>query len=281
MSGTFSGAGRACDMTLQMSQTAVTSGTATGTFASNLGTVNNAYVFGTASTFMNFSWLSAAGTGPVNPPAFTIPFSATYNYIAPIGNLVWEWRFKNATANTSVPLDAASGSGANLGTLLPSSGTGCTATGKTGPATGTLTTPLVGGDYHLQFDLNNAANSVSAILALGVSNTTSPVGWCAPVISPLVLLPGTTDSNGAWSFSSPLVGLAGSAPFSLFAQYGFDNSGSIGLSDVDGYTSGPIPGALGLTRIYRAAAFSTQTGDELATTGSLGRRYGLVVSWLQ
>ncbi len=274
--------GRSWDMRLTMSHTKVSAAASSTAFSKNLGTTNT-MVFGTPTTWPTFTWKDFTMSGTT--PAFTIPFKTPYIYLSSLGNLCWEWRWKNATVADFPAMDASSGL-RQTGATLASVGTGCTATGKTGPATATLKAVSFGGrsyQSNLEVALTNAANSANAILALSASNTTAAIGWCAPVITPLVLLPVTTNSTGSFQLKQSLATLSGSASFNLYAQFGFTDAGlpaQIGLSDVAGYTTPSVPGAHGIARWF--AYDRTANGAELATTGSGGQAgYGLSTAWLQ
>jgi hypothetical protein len=274
--------GRSWDMRLTMSHTKVTAAATTAMFSMNLGSTST-MVFGTATSWPTFSWKDFTMSGL--KPAFTIPFNSTYIYVSSLGNLCWEWRWRNATVADFPAMDACNGL-REKGLTLASVGTGCTATGKTGPATATMVAvPFAGRSYqnNLEVALTNAANSANAMLALGASNTTTAIGWCAPVITPLVLLPVTTDSTGSFRLKQSLATLSGSASFKLYAQFGFTDTGlpaQIGLSNVAGYTTPNVPGANGIARWF--AYNRTGNGGELATTASGGQAgYGLATAWLQ
>jgi hypothetical protein len=138
--------------------------------------------------------------------------------------------------------------------------------------------------HHLEIALNNGAASAGAMLALTLSPSASAIGWCAPVVTPLFLLPGTTDSSGSWVFSAPLSALAGSPSFNLYTQFGFADAAlpsGLGVTDIAGFTTPNVPGAHGISRIYRSTYGGTTNGDELATSGSTTLGYGLSVGWLQ
>jgi hypothetical protein len=275
--------GRSWDMRLTMSHTTVTASTATTNFSTNLGKGSTTMVFGTPTTWPTFTWKTFSTSG--TKPAFTIPFKAPYIYIAGLGNLCWEWRNKNGTSNTAMAMDASSGL-SQKGSSLSSSGTGCTATGKTGPAVATIRAVPIATrafQHNLVIALSNAANSANSMLALSLSKTTGAIGWCAPVVTPLLLLPVKTNSTGAFQFSERMTKLSGSPPFSFYAQFGFTDRGQpglIGLSNVAGFRTPNVPGAHGISRIYRYNR--NANGSELATLGS-GRTlgFGLSTAWLQ
>ncbi|MHC5072384.1 MAG: hypothetical protein ACYTGO_18060, partial [Planctomycetota bacterium] len=117
VAGTRTMTGRSWDLRITLSHTKVTAATASSTFATNLAGANTRIVFGTTTTFTTFSWKTVTGTGAVNPPAFTIPFSSPYTYLPSLGNLCWEWRHKNASIRTNMFVDATWGP-SQRGTVL-------------------------------------------------------------------------------------------------------------------------------------------------------------------
>jgi hypothetical protein len=274
--------GRSWDMRLTMSHTSVAAAASNRTFTTNLGSTRT-IVFGTATTWPKFTWKDFTMSGTT--PAFTIPFNTPFVYLSSLGNLCWEWRWKNATLADRPRMDASNGL-TQKGATLASVGTGCTATGKTSPATATMAAVPFGTrayQHNLQIALTNGANNANAMLVLGASNTTAAIGWCAPIITPLLLMPVTTGSTGSFQLKESLAKLSGMAPFNLYAQFGFTDTGlpaQVGLSNVAGYTTPSVPGAHGIARWF---AFNlTANGAELATTGSGGQPgYGLSTAWLQ
>jgi hypothetical protein len=277
--------GRSWEMRLSCGHTSLTSRAPSTTFSTNLGATPT-IVFGTASTWKKFSWPDFTTSGTT--PAFTIPFASSYIYIAPLGNFCFEWRHKNGSITTTMPMDASSGT-RNKGTSLPSTGTGCTATGKTGPATATMTSvrPTTSNYQHdLEIALNNAAPNANAFLAFSLANSTTPVGnWCAPVVNPLLLANVGTNGSGSFKFTGDIAQLAGTPPMNIYTQFAFADSGlpsGIGLSNVAGFRTPDVPGVHGICRIYKTTAFSTTNGDELATVASGGTRgYGLSLAFLK
>ncbi|MHC4815575.1 MAG: hypothetical protein ACYTGW_20980 [Planctomycetota bacterium] len=277
--------GRTWDLRIKLSQTKVSAGTTTTTFATNLGSVNTTTVFGTATTWGKFTWKSFTSTGSVSPPSFTVPFSTSYLYIPALGNLCWEWRHQNASISTSMPMDAVSGS-SHKGTIQPKVGQGCTVKGNTAPATATISTPLVTATgYNFKSVLSNATRSQAAVLALGVTPKQTNLGWCAAVeLTPAVFLFGKTDTLGSWSFQAPLTSLAGAPPVTVYLQYAYNDTNEpagLGLSNMAGYKTPNLPGANGMTRVWNTPSKNTTNSHAQATTGIVGMRYGLVVGWLQ
>ncbi len=274
--------GRSWDMRITLSHTKVTAATATTTFTTNLGSTNTKIVFGSATTWSKFSWKSFTSTGGVNPPSFTIPFNSAYTYLPPVGNLCWEWRFKNASTNASMGMDAVAGS-FQKGTVLASDGKGCMVKGNLSPATARTSTPRVNSLYQFRATLSNATKSSAAVMALGVTKRTQNLGFCTALeLVPAVLLFGGTNASGAWAFQGPLSSLQGTKQRDFFVQFGFsDPTLGLGLSNMAGYRSPVLPGGHGISRIYKATHTGTTNGDELATTGIRSVSFGLIVGWLQ
>ncbi len=274
--------GRSWDMRITLSHTQVRAATATATFATNLGSFKKTIVFGSATTWPTFSWKSFTSTGGVNPPTFTVPFNATYTYLPPIGSLCWELRFKNASTNTSMAMDAVAGS-VQQGTVLASVGKGCTVKGNLSPATARIATPRVGSLYQFRAALSNATKSSAAVMALGVTKKTQNLGFCTALeLVPVVFLFGRTDGGGAWAFQAPLSALQRIRQTNFFVQFGFsDPTLGLGLSNMAGYRSPVLPGGHGISRVWKSIHKGTTNGDELATAGSLSLGFGLIVGWLQ
>ncbi|MHC4514657.1 MAG: hypothetical protein ACYS5W_13260, partial [Planctomycetota bacterium] len=215
--------------------------------------------------------------------SFTIPFNSPYSYLPPVGNLCWEWRFKNASSTASMGMDAVAGS-YQQGTVLASVGTGCTVKGNASPATARISTPRLGSAYQFRAALSNATKSARAVMALGVTKKTQNLGFCTALeLVPAVFLFGKTDAAGAWAFQGPLSALQGTSQIDFFVQFGFnDPTLVLGLSNLAGYRSPVLPGGHGVSRIYKAKHQGTFNGDELATTTTtMSLSYGLIVGWLQ
>ncbi|MHC4815577.1 MAG: hypothetical protein ACYTKC_18085 [Planctomycetota bacterium] len=275
--------GRSWDMRITLSHTKKTAATASSTFSANLVGTSTTVVFGTPTTFSRFSWNTVTGTGPVNPPAFTIPFSSPYTYIPSLGNLCWEWRHKNATTNQNNSVDATFGA-TQRGTILAKVGRGCTVRGNTAPATPIIS--IVGSgnaSYSFRSVLVNATTNSNAIMALGVTPKTQNLGWCTAVeLVPAAFIYGKTDAGGSWTFYAPLSLLAGAPALNVYVQYVFDDpsqTAGLGLSDMAGYKTANVPGAHAVCRIYTPG--SAANGSELLSSGTVSRNYGLVVGWLQ
>ncbi|MCA8954436.1 MAG: hypothetical protein KDC87_00090 [Planctomycetes bacterium] len=281
--GTRTITGRSWDLWISMSHTNVNAANASTTFSVNLGSGATS-VFGSTTTYKTFSWPTFTTSGTT--PAFVVPFDTNFLHVPALGHVCWDWRQRNASIFAFMAMDASSGLG-QKGTSLPSVGTGCIATGQTSAAIATVAgvqTNPPAYYHHLEFALSNATANSAAMLALTFNSTTAGIGWCAPVVTPTFLIPGTTDAAGTWRFRAPLQQLAGAPPFNLYAQFGFADTGlpaGIGLTDVGGYTTPNIPGAHGISRIYKSTANGSANGDELATSGSQNLGYGLSVAWLK
>ena len=281
-------AGRSWDQRITLSQTQVTASTATTNFASNLGSSNTKVVFATSTSFTKFSWptsTSTGGTSVVNPPTFTIPFNTTYTYTPSAGNLCWEWRYRNASSNSSMAMDAVNGA-TQLGTILPSVGKGCTVKGNSQPATAAMYvySPIVATGHNFRAQLSTAPNDANSILAVGVTKQSLDIGWRTKLeLVPLAFVFGKTDAQGGWLFETPMSVLQGGKSFNIYIQYAFADSNQspkLGLSDLAGYTTPVLPGGHGMTRIYDAPEFGSN-GAESATKGVVDNSYGLVVGWKQ
>ena len=274
-------AGRSWDLNLWMGHTSVTSFKASTTFSSNYS-MTPTQVVGTSTTWKKFSFPNFSKSGLT--PAFTIPLDKSFVYLGALGNFCWEWRSKNGTSTTSMGMDIVSGQATNnKGTTLPSVGTGCTPTGGSSASTASLTSVrTVSSAYHqhLELKLSNAPANVAAFLSLGLNSQTYNIGWCTPVMVPAFLVPGKTDGSGSWTIERTLADLGGDPSYKLYTQYAYADSGhtaGLGLSNVAAFQTPRIPGAHGVSRIYKSTAWSTSNGEESATSGSSTRGYGLVI----
>jgi len=279
--------GRTWELQITMSHTQVNANAMSTTFSTNLAGKNTNVVFGTSTTFNKFSWKTSTSSGTTNPKpvTFTIPFANSYLYIPSLGNLCWEWRHKNATTNATMPMDATSGS-AQRGSILASAGKGCTVGSSVSPATATISTPLISASgYNFQSVLTNATKSQSAIMALGVTPKSQNLGWCTNVeLVPATFLFGKTNASGQWTFQAPIKSAAGAPATTLYLQYVYNDAGQaagLGLSNMASYKTPNLPGANGVSRMWNSPAFNTANGSELATAGSRGLRYGLIIGWLK
>ena len=279
--------GRTWEMLITMTHTKVAANAMSTTFATNLAGINTKEVFGTSKAYKKFSWKNFTSSGSTNPkpPAFTIPFDNTYLYLRALGNLCWDWRHKNATATAFMVMDATSGT-SQRGAVLPSVGKGCFVGKSLVPATARITNTGIGAAGNIfQATLSNATASQAAILALGITQQNIKLGWCTDVeLVPVVLAFGKTNASGSWTFQGPIASTAGASAVSVYMQYAYNDAGQgagLGLSNMVGYRTPNIPGGSGVSRLWKAASNGRTSGDELATTGSRGYRFGLVVGWLQ
>lgn len=278
-------AGRSWDLRITLSHTKVDANSMSRTYSTNLAGTNTTVVYGTTTTFNTFSWpttTSIVSTTP-QPPIFTVPFNQTYTYVPSLGNLCWEWRYINGTSNTKIPVDAVSGSGQG-GKVLANVGKGCFAGTSVAPATATITSSTIGTrGYMFQSTLTNATSSQAAILALGVTANSQNFGWCTKVeLAPMTYIYGKTDASGSWTFQTPIKSAAGVSAVSFYEQYAYSDPGQtagLGLSDMAGYTTPEIPGASGVSRVFRSNTVAN--GSEVAGDGTLTLRLGLIVGWLQ
>jgi hypothetical protein len=251
--------------------TSTTAATASATFSANLGPNPKVVI-----PYTRFSTPAGAGTGGnPNAPLFNFPFANIFPYFAiPNNNLCWDWRQRNAGSNTSTPMDAVSGNAA-LGSVLvpPGFGTGCTATGRSSAAAANVA--LSG--PNVTVGLSDGASSASAILAIGLTRSTFGVGWCTDLYTnPLVLLAGSTDSSGTWNAGTVPTTALTFAPYAeIYAQFAFTDAGlpaGLGLSDLGTVTS-PSNGGKYVTRVF---SIGSANGNETATSGTVGRNYGVV-----
>jgi hypothetical protein len=278
--------GRSWDMRITLSHTKVAANAMSSNFSTNLAGANTAIVYGSSTTFNKFSWPTSTSSGSTNPKpvTFTIPFNQTYVYVPALGNLCWDWRHLNASTFAFMAMDATSGS-SQQGTILASIGKGCTGS-SVAPATATTTNNSIGtSGYIFQSTLSNATSSQPAIMALGATPKSQNLGWCTNLeLVPLAFIYGKTDTSGSWTFQAPIAAAAGASAVSIYVQYAYNDPSQatgFGLSNMAGYMTPNIPGGNVVSRLWFVAANSAVNGNELATTGSTGLRYGLVVGWLQ
>jgi len=276
-SGTFSLTGRTWELQLAVGQCPNNADNASATFTNNLPSPT--VVFGTTSTFNKFSFSTVKGTADPNPIAFTVPFNTTYVYVPlSTSNFCWEWRHRNATVNQTMACDAISGP-LGRGTLMASIGSGCSG------ATSTVAIQYRNSQYNYDSKLTNAATSAAAMAMIGlVKQQTILPGWCSNLETiPVLHVFGQTDTAGSMTFSASLNLLKGVPQLHIYTQYAFVDKSQpvgIGLSDASVYRTN-LPGGWDMTRIYKTQYGGTFNGDETATSGVVGRNYGLVVGFLQ
>ncbi|MHC4514099.1 MAG: hypothetical protein ACYTGW_08910 [Planctomycetota bacterium] len=273
-SGTTTLKGRQWELRLNVGACPNSAGNASGTFSSNLP--KPITVFATSTTFSKLSFPTTKGTGAVNPIAFTVPFNTSYIYVhVKNTHFCWEWRHQNSTtpvgaANKNMACDATSGS-LGRGTVLPSIGTGC------GGAKSTVAFKYVSPAYNLTSTLTGAPTGAQALAMIGLTKQQTVLpGWCSNLETvPLIHLPGNT-------FTVSLGLLKGTnLQHTVYTQYAFLDKSQpfgIGLSDASVYRS-VLPGAWQMARIYAAPYNNTVNTHATATTGGVGRYYGLVVGF--
>lgn len=274
--GSFNLPGRTWELKLAVGTCPNNADNASATFTNNLP--NPTTVFGTTTTFNKFSFSTVKGTGDPNPIAFTVPFNQTYVYVpVPSVHFCWEWRHKNATSNATMPCDAIAGR-LGRGTVMPSIGSGC------GGATSTVSIAYRNSQYNYDSKLSNATANTTAMGMLGLSKQKVPLpGWCSNLETvPLLHFFGKTDAAGSMTISASLNLLKGVPQLHVYMQYAFLGNFpfGVGLSDASVYRTN-LPGGWEMSRIYKTTARGTFNGDETATSGAVGKNYGLVVGFLQ
>ncbi|MHC4852942.1 MAG: hypothetical protein ACYTF5_13090, partial [Planctomycetota bacterium] len=275
--GTFTLPGRTWELRLAVGQCPNSADNASATFASNLPKPTT--VFATSTTFSKFSFQTVKGTKDPNPIAFTVPFNSNYIYIPLLNShFCWEWRYKNATTNQTMPADAIAGR-LGRGTIMPSIGAGC------GNARSTVKINYRSPNYFYDSTLANAATGARAMAMVGIVKQQTPLpGWCSNLETiPVFHIFGTTNAAGSMTVSGALALLKGVPQLHIYTQYAFVDKSKpfgVGLSDTSVYRTN-LPGGWQMSRIYKAAFGGTTNGDELATSGSVGKNYGLVVGFLQ
>jgi hypothetical protein len=209
-----------------------------------------------------------------NPISWTIPFASLFFYTAPLGNLCWEWQSRNATSS-STPMDACTVPRTETPQIAPNHGTGCTAAGRTQPASASFVT--AGSNF--ASSLVNGPSNAAAMMWVGLGRTEFTVAnWCAPLLQiPLVSVTGTTDAGGTWGTGAVPIATLDTTPYAeIYAQYGFvDGSlpGGVGLSDLGIVTTRPNQASF-MTRM--ASPITGVQGNENVTTGNIYRYSGLV-----
>ncbi|MCA8954435.1 MAG: hypothetical protein KDC87_00085 [Planctomycetes bacterium] len=274
--------GRSWDLWLRIGHTSISALNAGPTFSSNFGAGPATTVFGSSSAYKAFQWPTFTSNGTA--PAFLVPFDTSFLYAPAQGNLCWDWRQRNASDISTISMDASSGN-VHRGVVLPSVGTGCVATGRTIPAVAAIATQrAIPSSYPLllEVSLDQGAPRTACFLAVAAQPTRVGIGWCAPVVSPLLVLSGTTDSSGSFVLQAPMSRLAGLPPANLYVQFAFADLGlpaGIGLTDVAGFTTPAVPGAHGISRVYASTFNNPSNGEENAAVGSVELGFGLSVAW--
>jgi len=262
---------RQWDLQISLSPTTVNAASMSTTFSANATTTPTAVLPYTTTKAPAGKGL---GTAVPNKILWSFPFKQLFIYTpGPGRNLLWEWQSKNGTSYTSTPMDACSGT-TRPATRTANLGSGCTPTGKTMPAQAQAL--IAGGTASLS--LINAPASTQALLWVGVrrASLTGP-GWCGSLyLNPLVAVAGNTNSGGTWNAASvPAASLPATRYWEAFAQFGFADKGLVGgfgLSDMAVF-AGPANRGHYASRLWK---LGNTSGNENATTGSRGVRYGVV-----
>ncbi|MEZ5963989.1 MAG: hypothetical protein R3F56_09115 [Planctomycetota bacterium] len=268
-------AGRAADFEFTLGVTTVSAITATGVFATNLGSAPQVVL-----PYTNINLPALANASVPNPIGWTFPFTVPFTYTPSSGNLCWEMRFTNATVNTNAAMDAVSRLNAET---LSNVGAGCIATGQTSAAAiGLRSLSMTTGAWRNRLD--RAAVSAPAVQLVGVGQTTIPLpGFCSNLEAlPLVTVAGGTDATGQWDNTITFGSLLGVATLDIVAQFAWIDGGlanGLGLSDAS-LIRLPANSIRNVSRIYNAPS-NGGLGNETALTGSLGVRYGFVTTFGQ
>lgn len=264
---------RTLDLQITLGMTSVSAGTATTTFATNLGA--------SPTVVLPYTNVSIPALSPSTTPApigFTFPFTTPFPYVGtPGNNLCWEFRFKNSTSTASMAMDAASATVTSLAFL----GTGCVATGQTtAAAIGLRSLSLTTGVWRNRMD--RAAANAPAVFFFGIQPQQIGLpGLCSRLeILPLIDINGVASATGQWDLSLTLGSLAGVPQVDIYGQFVFLDQGlplGLGFTPAGGYRL-PAPNLYSLTRMWFGGSGSGQ-GNETATTGTLGLYYGLVTGF--
>ncbi|MCB9868823.1 MAG: hypothetical protein H6837_03145 [Planctomycetes bacterium] len=273
-SSTFSIPARSWNAQITLGITTQTAATMSTTYSANFTSTPTIVL-----PYTNLSGAAGKGVGSTVPNAWLwrFPFTTIFPYVAAQGNLCWEWRHNNAPSVTSSPLDAMSSSFSGSPTVTSNYGTGCTATGRSSPASASLT--IAGGN--ITAALTDGASSAAAFLAIGLNRSTTSIGWCAPLYTaPVILVGGATDAAGAWTAgTAPTSILTAPSYAEIYTQYAFADAGlssGIGLSDLAGVGTAANGGQ------YCARLYTINTagnGGETATSGAKTAQYGLVTGF--
>ena len=261
---------RSWDVQLGFGHTSVTAATISGTFSSN---ITSALTIVHPYKTVNVPAAAAGSRTVPNPVSWTLPFAVPFIYTPALGNLLWEWRSRNAFV-ASTPMDACRGPNGETPRIAPNAGTGCVASGQTNPAAADFTAS--GGNF--VSTLTGARASTPAVLWIGLRRTELNLGWCQPLLLvPSIQLSGTTSATGTWSAGSIGQTSLNSTPYvEVYAQYGFVDAslpGGVGVSDLGIVTTQPNQ-ALFMTRV--SSLITSNQGYENATSGTAYRNSGLV-----
>lgn len=262
--------GRAIDAQITLGTTPIAALSATSDFATNLGPSPQV---GLAYTTVNLPGLTNSSVP--NPIGWSFPLTTPYIYASPAGNLCWELRFTNGSLTANAALDAVSRSSATNNGLL---GAGCVATGQSNAAAiGARSLTLSTGAWRNRLD--NAAASTIAVQLIGFGAQQVPLpGFCSNLeFLPVASTQSMTSAAGQWDSTLTFGDLRDAPGLDILAQFAFLDAGlpgGVGLSNASSFTIPPTS-IRDITRIY-AAPSQGGLGNELATNGSVGLRYGLV-----
>jgi hypothetical protein len=246
---------------------------ATGTFASNyIGTPTTVL----PKTSVNCpDWTFSQGTP--EPWSIVIPFTTPFPYPG-VNDLLWEFQIDSNTATGGYYADAASASDTLTATLVPL-GVGCRVGSNTRNMTQsmriytTASTKLL----NLTSSVSAAPPSAPALLIVGPVNPNLTIpGLCEKLFTlPTWQFPMSTNSSGTGTL--PLVSATHDpawAGLKLYCQTFAPDAGQTGipLAGSNG-TEATLPGfavPVNVARIYAS-------GSSSATSGTIGRSYGLIV----
>ncbi|MGE0141939.1 MAG: hypothetical protein AB7I19_03175 [Planctomycetota bacterium] len=263
-------AGRSIDAQITLGTTTISALTATTDFATNLGPSPQV---GLAYTTVSLPGLSNSSLP--NPIGWSLPLTTPYVYASPTGNLCWELRFTNGSGSANAAMDAVSRSNSVNNGLL---GAGCAATGQSNAATiGARSLSMTTGAWRNRLD-NAAASSIAVqLIGFGAQQILLP-GFCSNLeFLPVASAQSMTSATGQWDSTLTFGDLRDGPGLDILAQFAFLDAGlpgGVGLSNASSFSITPTS-VRDITRIY-AAPSQGGLGNELATNGTVGLRYGLV-----
>ncbi len=247
--------------------------TVSGTFASNYaGTPVTVKPKGTVNCP---DWTFSQGTP--EPWSVVIPFTTPFVYTG-VNDLLWEFQVDSNTATSGYYADAASASD-TLNASYVQLGTGCKAGTNTQPMTQSMRIYTTATTKLLNFtgSVSYVPPSVpAAILASPVNPNATIPGLCEKVfVISFWSFPATSTTRG--TISIPLVSTTHDpnwAGLKLYTQTFVPDASQTGIPlALSNGTEATLPGfasTFDLARIY-------YNGSTSATTGSLGKNYGLIV----
>lgn len=262
-------AARSMNLTLSLSTAAVTSRTATGTFASNHGPDLT-----TVLAQVAVQWPGSTSTPTPAPFDHSLPFAQTPFLYKGQGSLCWEVRVHSNTQTAYVYHDAFNSKASHV--LQGPFGQGCLATGAASSAQLSASLSLSGSAYQYSCNAISLSASQPAFWFIGIDASQwgvlplpldlTPLGatGCSLHTSVLLSFTGATDPSGAFSPSAPIPADPLLAGLPIYSQCGaIDLGRPLPLVLTNGYANAfPVTGTFPfpVCRIYGSGSDTALSG---------------------